>query len=90
MMVGVSAFGQLQLAEDDRTGLFESGDDGRILIGAVVAINLHTRRGRCIPGPAQVLDGDRHPVKRPLTLLAAISFSAARACSSADDAMTCA
>ena len=64
-MVGVGPFRQLQLAENDRTGLFQPGDDSRIFAGTIIAINLHARCGWRILGPAQVLDGDRHAMKRP-------------------------
>ena len=64
MVVGIGALGQLQLAEDDRPGFPESGDDSRIFAGTILTMDFHARGGRCIAGPAKVLDGDGHAVKR--------------------------
>ena len=68
VVIGVGAFGLLQLAEDDRARILQARDDGGILGRTVVAMDGHAVRGRCALDPAKILDRNRHAVQRPLDL----------------------
>ena len=63
MVVGERAFGELELAEQDRAGLAQLAHDRRVDRRHEVAVQRHARRGGDALGPAQVLDGDRHAVQ---------------------------
>jgi hypothetical protein len=67
-MIGVSPFGLLQLAKDDRTGAFQTRDDGGVLGRTEIAMDRHAVRGRCALGPAEILHRDGHAMQRPFDL----------------------
>jgi len=87
-VIGVGTLSLLQLAEDDRARVLQACDNRSVFARTEVAMNGHAVRGRCALDPAKILDRDRYAVQRPLTLPAAISFSATAASASAESAMT--
>ena len=60
----VGELGRVGLPEDDRAGVPEPGHDGGVLVGHEVAQHLGAPGRALAPGPAEVLDADRHAVKR--------------------------
>lgn len=64
MVARIGALGQGELAEDDGAGGTKAGRHCAVLGGAEVAVDRHTTRGRRVMAPAEVLDRDRHAVKR--------------------------
>ncbi len=66
MMIGVGAFGLLQLAEDDGAGVLQPRDHRGVLSRTEVAMDRHAVRGRRAFGPAKILHRDRHAVQRSL------------------------
>ncbi|MEY9395683.1 hypothetical protein ABIF79_002058 [Bradyrhizobium japonicum] len=68
MMIGVGAFGLLQLAEDDGAGILQPRNYRCILGGTEISMNRHAMGRRRALGPAEILDRHWHTMQRPLDL----------------------